>query len=225
MAPDNVIGGVHIGTIKHFSGNIYNAPPVADSPPTAREKTVFFLGASPFDISLDRIRADREFRAIQKEARRGALTIANRIAATPQDLRDLLDERPDVLHISCHSDGTELLFEDPDGDPYRLSVSSLVRLLTTYRDDGHLTLDGIVFSVCRGSDFVESFRGLAKAVLAWRGDLDDDCAIAFAGAFYRVLCRERPTTLAEAGRLAASEVSELDNNCPRLAEQLVVLQT
>lgn len=224
MAPEKVEAGFYF---ERFEGTFNNNPVTGSSPVAtpAKEMSVFFIGASPFDISLDRIRADREFRAIQKVARRGALTIVNRIAATPQDLRDLLDERPDVLHISCHSDGTDLLFEDPTGDPHRLSIDSLVRLLSTYRDDGHLGLDGIVFAVCQGSTFAESFRGLAKTVLAWRDNLDDDYAIAFAGAFYRVLCGDQPPSLAEAGRLAAREVSELDRNCGTLAEQLVVLQT
>src|SRR5262249_52891943 len=177
----------------------------------------------PYDIALDRIRADREFRAIQDVARPGLLRVVNRTAATVDDLADLLGERPDILHLSCHTKDGLLLFEDPTGEPHPVLVASLVRRTRASRHAGKFTLGGLVLSVCNSGDFAEQFSGLADAVIAWQGDLDDDCAIAFSRALYRAFGREPRLPLRDAARVAAVEVAESDQHCQTLTDQLIVL--
>jgi hypothetical protein len=209
--------------------NVYQAPVTVAGPDTAstrpatRETKVFFAGASPYDIDLDRLRADREFRAIQDVARPGRLRVVNRTAATLDDLADLLDERPNILHLSCHTKGDTLLFEDPTGEPHPVGVASLVRRMRAYQDHAEFRLSGLVLSACGSADFAAAFTSVADDVVAWDGDIDDDCAILFARALYRALARESSPALRDAARLAAIEVGDSDSHCQDLASRLTVL--
>jgi hypothetical protein len=215
--------------IYNAPATVYNGPyygsgtspvePVAEK----IETTVFFVGASPYDISLERLRADREFRRIQDATASNRLRVVNRIAATIDDLADLLDERPEILHVSCHSSDGNLLFEDPDGEPHPIAVTHLAERLREYDRRGGFRLRGIVLSVCDSADFAEEFDGVADTVVAWRGDLDDDCAIAFSKALYRLLGRDPAPTLANAARLAAVEARDSDTHCRTIIDQLIVL--
>lgn len=184
---------------------------------------VLFVGASPFDIGLERLRADREFRAISAVAQPGRLTVANRTAATVDDIAAVLDERPDVLHLSCHSKGDTLLFEDPHGEPHPVPVDSLVARIRAYREFGGLTLGGLVLSACRSDHFADRFAGIVDTVVAWRGDLDDECAILFAKALYRAMGRDSAPALGDAARMAVVEVPDSDSHCRSLADQLMVV--
>ncbi|NUT48865.1 MAG: hypothetical protein HOV94_16395, partial [Saccharothrix sp.] len=196
--------------------------PAAPAPRRAATK-VFFVGASPFDISLDRLRADREYREIQRQERPDVLTAASRHAAGIDDLNAALVERPDILHLACHyADGT-LRFEDPVGDPHPVSVAAFAQRLDAYRRHAGFTLAGLVLSACDSADFAERFTGLAGTVVAWRGLLDDECAIAFAGRLYRELGRDPGQSLGNAARLAAVEVATSDNACHNLGDQLLVV--
>ncbi len=184
---------------------------------------VFFAGASPFDIALDRLRADREFRAIQRHERPDALVLSSRHAAGVDDLNAALRERPDVLHLACHFAEGTLRFEDPVGDPHPVPVAALRQRFDAYHRHAGFTLSGLVFSVCESADFAEGFVGVADTVIAWRGLLDDDCAIAFADRMYRELSRDPGQRLGNAARLAAVEVATSENGCDNLGDRLVVL--
>ncbi|GGS54829.1 CHAT domain-containing protein [Actinokineospora fastidiosa] len=209
------------GTVENF--RVDNRANGERSSAEADPLRVFFVGASPFDIDLDRIRADREFRAIERVARPGRLVVANRPAAGVDDLSDLLRERHDVLHLSCHMRGAEFLFEDAEGETHAVAADAVAQRLRTYRDHGGLGLDGIVLSCCGSAEVAELFAGLAATVVAWRGDLDDDCAIAFAGCFYRALISEPRPALGSAARIASVEAGGLDRHCREIGNQLVVL--
>ncbi|SDM16211.1 CHAT domain-containing protein [Lentzea albidocapillata subsp. violacea] len=190
----------------------------AEKPATS----IFFLGASPFDIDLDRLRADREFRAVQRAERPGVLRVVSRIAATIADLADVLEEKPDVLHLCCHAVDGLLQFEDPDGDPHPIPAAALAQRLRAYRDHADFTLSGLVISACRSAEFAGLFDGLAKTVVAWNNDLDDDCAIAFSAAMYRHLSQSSVRSLGAAARVAVEEVGTTDGECRNLPEQLYV---
>jgi hypothetical protein len=203
--------------------NVYARPPDEAEKPVERPATsVFFLGASPFDIDLDRLRADREFRAVQRAERSGVLRVVSRVAATITDLADVLDEKPDVLHLACHAVDGVLQFEDPAGDPHPIPASAVAQRLRAYRDHAEFILSGLVLSACRSAEFAELFDGLAKTVVAWNNDLDDDCAIAFAAAMYRHLSQSSVRSLGAAARVAVEEVATADGECRNLPEQLYV---
>jgi hypothetical protein len=214
----------HGGHMVVVQGDVRIRQSASDAKPLARKQTkVFFLGASPFDIELARLRADREFKAIREVAQRGRLSVVNRTAATVDDIADVLDELPDVLHVSCHSKEGRLVLEDSAGDPHLVPVESLARRMRVYRDHGGFRLAGLVLAVCDSSDFAGQFTDVADTVVAWRGDLDDECAILFARALYRAMSRESPRLLRDAARMAAVEVAESDVNCGSLIDQLTVL--
>lgn len=201
----------------------FDAPPAGRQTPTSTPLRVFFVGASPFDISLDRLRADREFRAVQRHERPDALTVASRHAAGVDDLNAVLGERPDVLHLACHFADGALLFEDPVGDPHPVPVAALRQRLEVYRGHAGFRLSCLVFSVCESAGFAADFADLADTVVAWRGLLDDDCAIAFADRLYRELARDPTRSPGNAARIAAVEVATSESGCENLSDLLLVL--
>ncbi|GLY50780.1 effector-associated domain EAD1-containing protein [Lentzea sp. NBRC 102530] len=210
--------------VERAEGPVYFGAPPAGEPPAKPEKSVptsvFFVGTSPFDIDLGRLRADREFQAAHAGERRGVLRVVSRTARTVAEVAGLLAERPDVLHLVGRASGGALRFGDPYGDTHQVSVEALASRLRAYRDHTDFVLSGLVLSAGRSAEFAELFEGLAKTVVAWNNDLGDDCAIAFSAAMYRHLAQSSVRSLGAAARVAAEEVGGAAAECRNLPEQL-----
>lgn len=181
-------------------------------------RRVLVVGAQPH--GQQRLRADRELRAVLRAAELGHLEVDFRPAAAVTDLRGLLDHPVDVLHLACHGDGGDLLFEDATGEEQRVPASELARTLTTYREHGRVRLRGLVLGSCHGDQAIAALRGLAAEGVAHTGVLDDDCAVAFAGHLYREL--RHASGLVAAAALAARHTVLEDDLCRSLEEGLVV---
>ncbi|MPY58434.1 CHAT domain-containing protein, partial [Streptomyces spongiae] len=179
---------------------------------------VLVVGAQPH--GLRRLRADRELRMIMAAAELGHLEVDFRPAAAVTDLRRLLDRPADVLHLACHGDGGDLLFEDPTGEEQRVPADELARTLTAYRDHGGVRLRGLVLGSCHGDLTLGPLRGLAAEGVAHTGVLDDECAVVFAGHLYREL-RTAPC-LVSAAILAARHTALDDDLCRSLEDGLIV---
>ncbi|MFD7657962.1 CHAT domain-containing protein [Actinosynnema sp. NPDC059797] len=192
---------------------------VAGAEPDDRTR-VLFIGASPTAASLDRIRADRELRAIREVEAQGHFRLFPRTAAQVADLRGIAAERPDLLHLSCHGDGSDLVFERGTGRAHAVPARDVADVLAAYREHAGAALRGIVLQSCHSAEVAELFTPLADAVVAWRGDLPDPVAIAFAGQLYREL-RDVPE-LAGAARLA-SRITALTHRWGSALDGLVVL--
>jgi len=179
---------------------------------------VLVVGAQPH--GQQRLRADRELRAVLDAAELGHLQVDSRPAAAVTDLRRLLDHPADVLHLACHGDGGDLLFEDATGEEQRVSAVELARTLTAYRDHGRVRLRGLVLGSCHGDQAITPLKGLTAEGVAHTGIVDDDCAVAFAGHLYREL--RHATGLASAAVLAARHTVLEDDLCQSLEDGLVV---
>ena len=118
---------------------------VTPSPPRLRK--VLLVGASPDED--DTVRADRELRELRAAARLGHLQVTAVLAAQVSDLRALLRERPDVLHLSTHGDGESLYFESSFGERQRVPVAEVIATLARYRNEDDLKLTGLVMASCR----------------------------------------------------------------------------
>ncbi|MGI5506201.1 effector-associated domain EAD1-containing protein [Lentzea sp. CA-135723] len=215
-----------IYVIKEIRGDLHVSQGPGELPgPQAAERvltSVFFVGASPFDIDLGRLRADREFLSIQREERPGVLRAVSRTATNVTDLAALLEERPDVLHLACRASDGVLRFEDPHGGPHLVPAEALARRLRGYHDHADFTLSGLVLSAGRSAEFANLFDGLVQTVVTWNNDLDDECAVAFSAAMYKHLVQSSVRSLGAAARVAAEEVGGEDAECRNLPEQLYV---
>lgn len=180
---------------------------------------VLVVGASP--EGTERIRSDRELKQILASQEHGHIAVSVCPAATVVDLRAVAVSRPHVLHLACHGDGTDLVFEDGFGDRRAVAATQVVSLLATYRQRLGVALSGVVLNSCHSEKIAELFRPVAEVVIAHRGALDDECAIVFAGELYRAL-RLAPS-LADAAHIAAEHVSVGEPLCASTKNDLVVL--
>lgn len=181
---------------------------------------VLVVGASPGDG--ERVRGDRELREIRDAAERhGALTVTPLAAAAATDLREIRTLRPDVLHLACHGDGADLVFENPDGTSAPVAATRIIDLLATYRQHDNIHLAAVVLNSCYSAGIARLFSPVANVVIGHRDELDDACAVAFAGELYRALRDAR--SFGRAARVAAATASLSSDYCTGLDQQLVVL--
>jgi hypothetical protein len=68
-----------------------------------------------------------------------------------------------------------------------LHAADLAETLGVYRAEFRVRLGGIVFSSCRGTEAAKLCQPYAGGIVAYRDDLDDDCAVEFSRTLYRVL--------------------------------------
>ncbi|WP_155353662.1 effector-associated domain EAD1-containing protein [Acrocarpospora macrocephala] len=155
-----------------------------------RVRRVLLVGASPDEEVA--LRADRELREIRKAARLGHLEVASVLAAQVSDLRAVLAERPDILHLSVHGDGTYLYFESALGDGQPVAARDVVTTLARYRDADQVRLTGLILQSCESESVAAEFLDVAEVVVAHRGRIDDACAVLFAGRLYEEL-RDTPS--------------------------------
>jgi hypothetical protein len=197
----------------------YPANPVFAS---AAPKRVLLVGASPDDEV--RIRADRELRALTSAARPGHLAVSSVLAAAVTDLQEILSVRPDLLHLSCHGEGDELIFEDAWGEAQPVSAAQVARTLDLYRAQAGVRLSGLVLGSCDSASIASVFAPVAEVVIAHKGELDDECAVRFAAELYAEL--NRTPSLAAAARIAAHHTGQSgDEICALLEQRLIVLES
>ncbi|WP_440099024.1 effector-associated domain EAD1-containing protein [Streptosporangium sp. H16] len=204
-----------------FQAALRDAAPETTRHPseTVTATRVMAVGASPRGHL--RVRADREARAIQEAARLGHLDVLICPAAQAADLKRLREFQPDILHLSCHGDGKNLIFEDVHGGEHPVPAGDVVETLRHHREaeGGHLR--GLVLGSCHSVEIASRFTEVADQVIAHRGELDDACAIAFARHLYEDL--HRIPDLGRAARNAARDAVNTDHSCTGVLTGLVVL--
>lgn len=188
----------------------------AIGPPNDGLIRVLVVGASP--RGTDRIRWDHELKAISA-ADRGHLEVRSCPAASVLDLDHVRMFRPNLLHLICHGEGENLVFEDPDGEAHPVAAIDIVDTIAQVQD-GRL-LDGVLLRSCHGERVAGLFVKVAATVIAHRGIMDDTCGRLFADRFYRELARNRD--LPVVARLAAREVANADQACQHLWKGLMIL--
>jgi hypothetical protein len=184
-----------------------------------RVRKVLFVGAGP--VGQQRLRSDRELREILAVTRRLDLHVEPCPAADVTDLRRLLSLRPDLLHLACHGDGENLVFEYPSGRQHGIPAVEVASLLETYRLQAGVHLQGILLGSCFSDKIAALFASPEVTVVAHEGELDDDCAVRFAGQFYEALAEVGE--IGAAARIAATHVAG-QHRCAGLPSHLVVLE-
>lgn len=185
--------------------------------------TVCFIGASPFDIALGTLRADREFQAIRRAARPGALTVAAATVSNEGDIGGALRRQPNAVHISgrCRPSDVAIALEHPDDSPRLITLNSLASRIAMEKRQRAAPLRLLTFSVDHSAEFLDRFRGLADVVIGWRGEIGGECSVAFSAEFYGALARDPRADRAGCARRAARDIS--DGGCGSDADALVVI--
>jgi CHAT domain-containing protein len=164
---------------------------------------VLYLTANP----EQNLRVDVEVRQVQQAVKaalhRDQIEIVPRVAATPEDLLEgLNDVRPHVVHFSGHSGHATLVFdnasvETPEGRD--LTFDLLARALAA-------TSTPPVLVVLNGCDTLEGAEVLLDAtpvVIGMESEITDLAAAAFAARFYGAIAAAQPVQAAlEQGAVA-----------------------
>ncbi|MFI0980878.1 effector-associated domain EAD1-containing protein [Streptomyces sp. NPDC021093] len=209
------------GRLLETAARDYPHSPVLRAVPRPAVAHVLVVGASPH--GSPRVRTDRELRAIQQAVAGGPVAVDYCPASDVTDLDRVLDVRPDLLHLVCHGEGEQLVFEDAYGDAHRVPARDVARLLGVYARYARAELRGLVLASCDSEAVAELFTGVVETVIAHRGPLDDDTAVLYAREFYGLLARV--PALDAAARLAAEHVAVAlgDEYGEQLKANLVVL--
>jgi hypothetical protein len=180
---------------------------------------VLVIGAAP--AGTGPIRPDRDAKAIETAAQRGHLDVRYRPAAAATDLKGVLEFRPDVVHLTCHGTGDNLVFEDVQGQEHLAAAADVADVLRRYSHAGRIQLLGLVLASCNSDVIAGHFVGVAAHVVAYRGPLDDLCAQVFTRHLYETLAHIQD--VGEAALLAAAEARLTDSTCASMVSDLIVL--
>ena len=180
---------------------------------------VLVVGANP--QRTERIRPDRDARAIRQAAEQGHIIAEYCPAASATDLGRALEFRPDILHLACHGSAGDLIFEDAQGCEHAVAARDVEETLRLYAEVGSVRLRGVLLASCDGDQAAAELLRAADRVIAHTGPLDDECAVLFTRLLYQELART--PDLAVAARLAAQHTLLTDRSCADLVTGLLIL--
>ncbi len=154
---------------------------------------ILFLAANPegttelqlreevnkIDRSLQHIGAADKFQLIHKWA----------IDSTALRRRNLLDEKPDIVHFSGHGTGSEgLVLVGQDGKPKPATGDALANLFKIVNDLKPVRC--VLLNACYAEQQASAIYQHIENVIGMRREVKDDAAIAFASGFYDGLGRK-----------------------------------
>jgi hypothetical protein len=148
---------------------------------------VLFLAANP--AGTQPLHLDEEIRGITAKIRaseyRDSLELISQWAVRPDDLlQALLEHKPHIVHFSGHGSRTEeIILQDQDGQPKRVSKEALVHLFRTLRDNVRVVL----LNACSTRPQAEALAQTIDCVIGMNQPIGDDAAIVFAASFYRAV--------------------------------------
>lgn len=179
-------------------------------------ETVLVLNATPDD--LGRIRADKEGALLERQLetvqnRERDLHIVQKFAVRLQDIqKELLNNRPKILHFSGHGDQGVLAFENDDGTTATINGEVLAEILEVYGD-----LECLVLHACYTERVARACANHVRVVVGSTDAINDVTAPKFTYAFYQALANGRPYENAfRAGQVEVKTVSAKAADCYKL---------
>ncbi|NKZ01647.1 effector-associated domain EAD1-containing protein [Nocardiopsis alborubida] len=192
-------------------------PPV---PGEGRPFRVLVMSANP--RGTERCGVERDARAAVDALRPTGAEIELVLAARSTDLRRVLEFRPRVLHLACHGEGDNLVFEDLHGEAQHVPARDIARALVHYRDASGAGLHGLVLGSCDGEHLAPHLTAAAEVVVAHKGRLDEPCAVAFSEHLYHQFARDDDLGLA--AEVASHHVRLTDASCAPVTDGLLVMR-
>lgn len=179
-------------------------------------ETVLVLNATPDDQG--RIRADKEGALLERQLemvrnRERHLHVVQKFAVRLQDIqKELLNNRPKILHFSGHGAEGVLAFEKDDGTTAELDGDVLADMLDVYGQ-----LECLVLHACYSEDVAKACAKHVRVVVGSSNAINDETAPKFTYAFYQALANGRPYENAfKAGQVEVKTVSAEDAACYEL---------
>lgn len=148
---------------------------------------VLFLGANPSETT--RLRVDVEVRDVKQKLRaaeyRDSLEVISEWAVRPGDLLQYLNQhRPHIVHFAGHGSAKEeLILEDNQGKPKRVSKKALVALFKALKDNIRV----VVLNACYSRPQAEAITTQIDCAIGMKEAIGDNAAITFAASFYRAI--------------------------------------
>lgn len=182
-------------------------------------ETVLVLNATPDDQG--RLRADKEAALLDRQLEQVAnrdrdLHVVQKFAVRLQDIqKELLNNRPKILHFSGHGDEGVLLFEKDDGTTAELDGEVLADILEAYGE-----LECLVLHACYTEKVARACAKHVRVVVGSTDSINDETAPRFTYAFYQGLANGRPYENAfKMGRNEVKTISAEDAACYMLFSQ------
>ncbi|TQE98967.1 MAG: CHAT domain-containing protein [Spiribacter salinus] len=178
--------------------------------------TVLVLNATPDD--LGRIRADKEGALLERQLemvknREREMHVVQKFAVRLQDIqKELLNNRPKILHFSGHGDEGVLAFEKDNGTTAVISGEVLAEILEVYGD-----LECLVLHACYTENVARACANHVQVIVGSTDAINDETAPKFTYAFYQALANGRPYENAfRAGQVEVRTVSMEAAACYKL---------
>jgi hypothetical protein len=152
---------------------------------------VLMLNASP--DGEERIRVDIEARDLQEQLEmvqrpQRPLEVVQRFAVRPDQIqKELLANRPKILHFSGHGDTDVLVFETREGEAAILDGDVLADMVRAYGN-----LECVVLHACYSEDIARACRPYVQCVVGSTAGVSDRTAPNFSRGFYQGLAYGRP---------------------------------
>lgn len=179
-------------------------------------ETVLVLNATPDDQG--RIRADKEGALLERQLemvknRERQFHVVQKFAVRLQDIqRELLNNRPKILHFSGHGDEGVLMFENDNGTTAELNGDVLAEIIQVYGQ-----LDCLVLHACYTEHVARACAKHVRTVVGSIDAINDETAPKFTYAFYQALANGRTYANAFlAGQVEVKTVSPEDAACYKL---------
>lgn len=179
-------------------------------------ETVLVLNATPDDQG--RIRADKEGALLERQLemvknRERDLYVVQKFAVRLQDIqKELLNNRPKILHFSGHGDEGVLVLENDDGTTATINGEVLAEILEVYGD-----LECLFLHACYTESVAQACAKHVGVVIGSTDAIDDETAPKFTYAFYQALANGRPYENAfRAGQVEVKTVSAEAAACYKL---------
>lgn len=154
-------------------------------------EVVLVLNATPDDQG--RLRADKEGALLERQLemvknRARDLHVVQKFAVRLQDIqKELLNNRPKILHFSGHGDEGVLIFERDDGTTAELNGNVLADVIEVYGQ-----LECLVLHACYTESVARACARHVPFVIGSTDSINDETAPKFTYAFYQALANGRP---------------------------------
>jgi hypothetical protein len=182
-------------------------------------ETVLVLNATPDDQG--RLRADKEGALLERQLemvknRERDLHVVQKFAVRLQDIqKELLNNRPKILHFSGHGDEGVLIFENDDVTTAELNGDVLAEILEVYGK-----LECLVLHACYTENVARACAKHVPVVVGSTDSINDETAPKFTYAFYQALANGRLYVNAfKAGQVEVKTVSAEDAACYKLFDR------
>ena len=147
---------------------------------------VLCIGASPEGMS--RVDLKKEAETIARNVNLNRVELVGQIPnAKFDDLSSIAAHRPDIIHLSCHREGPNLIIEDRDNAAFPISAKSFADNLLRWQNLYGHKLSGIVLNSCAGEHIGPILLDATRTVIAHVGRLAAPRAEVFTAKLYHEL--------------------------------------